>query len=58
MPYPRLNRQAVRLILVLLNFSDYFCNFSSLAKVYQLWTIQQIILVALLDVENIGQVHA
>ena len=52
------NSQAVRLILVLLNFLRYLGNFSSFAEIDNSFgSMWQKVRVTLLRVENIGQVH-
>ena len=56
-PHSGLDRQAVRLILILLYLAYNLRDFSPLAEVYQR-ALGQEVRIALLDVQYIGQVHA
>lgn len=49
--------EAVRLILILLNFASDFRHFPSLAEVYQL-SVAQKVWIALLDMQDVGEIHA
>lgn len=53
----RIHLKAIRLVLILLNFTRYFSHFSAFTEIYEFGVAQEI-WISLLDVQDVGQIHA